>query len=934
MADVDGVPRCPTCGGSIGPLTSATITQWIATCGCGSYNEVEPASFEICQLCKRRISSGRPGSFTQWIFRSDLCDCQRPVALAPNTVPSEPSVLEQEDEIEVTGPFPLDRYKPLGLIGSGGAGAVYCCRDKLLGKRVAVKLLRFPSREQLIRFQNEAKALSRLRHPNIVEVFDFGIFEGQIPYLVLEFVPGKSVLTVLRERDHTNIDLALYVTKKVVEALVYAHEHNVYHRDIKPDNILLSESENGDLSVKVTDFGLAKFKEQKPVDIEQQQLTLSGTPGYMAPDMISGKEFDARSEVYSVGCVLFEMLTGVLPIEVFAGKSFEQLPTLKDAIKIRKNSEVEYPNALENLVSKCLARQAEERLQTMSELLEELDSCQSSISAVGRVQGAAGDVSISAIKSNRRNFALISSCLVVGIAAVLLYVIPATKDKEIAADDYSLTALEQLANGDISAALKSSELAIASSATNKNALDAYALALLLSGRGSSALSALDRAIDTKNGASTELTKRLIFHRAVVLTSLERKTEAARDFSEAFLYQPERWELQRLKPWLEDWQHPRVLPTGQPNQSQFRITRTGKGMQISFGSDQVLERLLEDASLRDVNMLALRGGRYTYNGLTLLERTNVTSLTVLNAPLSDSDLSALQRVVMLKDLSLYSCRTVEGRFLEKLKKLPIRSVAFQNMERLSDESFAYLKGFKNLRTVFVMNCSSFSGSGWSHLLDRRIETVDWMPVVSFASNYMGKSKVAPYRSEHLDALLRFPELLQLSLDSGALDDNAFLQLSKMKKLKRLRLLGVRPMTAKEMWHLARCPHLECLELSGPIALSNIPALSASKQLRVLSLCQQRLDEGALRELSRLRIERLYLETKQFPDDTVRCLSQLKNLKQLLVRDYSEDVTNEKSQSNALVKSLKTGLPNCNVELVDTKPSLEYLANDLNKHNSRH
>ncbi|MBX9671668.1 MAG: serine/threonine protein kinase [Candidatus Obscuribacterales bacterium] len=840
--------------------------------------------------------------------------------MVSDTIPfAEASELEPEDEIEVAGPFPLDRFKPLSLIGSGGVGSVYCCRDKLLGKKVAVKLLRFPAREQLIQFQNEAKILSRLHHRNIVEVFDFGVFDGQMPYLVLEFVPGKSVRTVLSEREHTSPNLALFVVRQVGTALLYAHEQNLFHRDIKPDNILLSEGENGNLRVKVTDFGLAKFGEQKSVDVRHQTLSLSGTPAYMAPEIVSGGEFDARSEIYSIGCVLFEMLIGVTPSEGASGLPSEQIQRLRTAINSDVDSEIN-PDALERLVLKCLAANVEERFQSVAELLDAIDTCR-----LARPVSSANEVSdaVKPVKPKGMIFALAGVCLGCIVIGCSIYVLSLTKDPEVAADEYSQTAFERLASGDIRGALNSSELAITASGANKKALDAHAVALLLSGKPSNALADLDRAISGMGKSTTELTYRLTFHRALVLTALDRKAEAQRDFSDAVLYLPDKWELEKFKPWLDRWQHPRVFPTARPARGKFNITRTDNQIHMVHGSDATLEQLVKDGSLNEVSSLLVRGGRYTSSGLTLLKSTNVTSLTFLNTAISDSDLTALKSIIGLKVLVVVSCNLVDGRFLEKINNLPIDTLVFLNMTRLSDDCLKHLRGFKKLRAVHVRNCASFSGAGWSSVADGQIENVEWLPVVSFASNYVGKAKVSPYPSMYLESLFRFPRLAQLSLDSGSLDDGEFLKLSKLKRLRALSLIGQQPLTAKELSCVASISNLEGLELIGPAALSNIAALGASRQLHSLSLVMEYPKEGTFEKLSSLRIERLYLEARQFPSDTIRNLKQMNSLKRLLLRYDSADI--EAAPLSAFLRSVKAGLPECHVELVNEKPSLEYVMN---------
>ncbi|MDZ4834893.1 MAG: protein kinase [Candidatus Melainabacteria bacterium] len=273
----------------------------------------------------------------------------------------------------MTPPVPKlpGRYKILGKLGSGGMGAVYRVHDKDLDNVVALKVLHVAIGgldEQIVRFNKEARACARLRHPNIIGILDFGFYEGTTPYMVLEYVEGHTL------RDHiakngplSSLDTAC-VFKQISEALAHAHGQNVIHRDLKSNNILVSDDGNSELTVKLFDFGIARFNE----DLEAMKLTathsLIGTPNYMSPEQINHENIDARSDLYSLGCVMFEALTGHLPFEAPDVLSLLELqlhgvpPRVGDAIPGLIDS------VLETIIDKCLEKNPEDRIQSAAEL--------------------------------------------------------------------------------------------------------------------------------------------------------------------------------------------------------------------------------------------------------------------------------------------------------------------------------------------------------------------------------------------------------------------------------------------------------------------------------------------------------------------------------------------------------------------------------------
>ncbi|MCX7915935.1 MAG: serine/threonine protein kinase, partial [Verrucomicrobiae bacterium] len=261
-------------------------------------------------------------------------------------------------------------YELLEEVGRGGVGVVFKARQKGLDRIVALKLLLSgptASKDQLQRSLTEARAAARLQHPNIVPIHDFGVHDGQ-HYFTMEFIEGESLAGILA-RGPMPVRQALMIARQVAAALQYAHEHGVVHRDIKPGNILIDQ--RGD--VRVTDFGLAKENTR-----EQLGLTASGqvmgTPRYMSPEQASGKTAlaDARSDIFSLGTMLYEMLAGQ---PAFTGENvveiLRQILT-QDPVPLHWLNRKIHPD-VETICAKAMEKNPAARYQTALELGMDID---------------------------------------------------------------------------------------------------------------------------------------------------------------------------------------------------------------------------------------------------------------------------------------------------------------------------------------------------------------------------------------------------------------------------------------------------------------------------------------------------------------------------------------------------------------------------------
>jgi len=271
----------------------------------------------------------------------------------------------------------LGPYKILGELGGGGMARVYRAWDERLHREVAIKLIddRFAMPDIGERFLREARAASGLNHPNICTVFDIGEKDGA-PYLVMELLEGEALTDRIR-RGVIPVAEILRYGAEIADALAAAHSRAIVHRDIKPANIFLVKKPNGSAQAKVLDFGLAKIEQHTNEEREfASQLTgmgaTVGTVSYMSPEQARGEALDARSDLFSLGVVMYEMATGRLP---FRGNTsalvFVQLLGQMTPEPVRRLNE-QVPPELEQIIMKLLAKNARARFQSATELTDEL----------------------------------------------------------------------------------------------------------------------------------------------------------------------------------------------------------------------------------------------------------------------------------------------------------------------------------------------------------------------------------------------------------------------------------------------------------------------------------------------------------------------------------------------------------------------------------
>ncbi|MBU1215428.1 MAG: serine/threonine protein kinase [Gammaproteobacteria bacterium] len=269
----------------------------------------------------------------------------------------------------------LGRYEVISELGQGAMGVVYKARDPLIDREVAIKTinlsLALEEREEYeARFYQEAKAAGRLSHPNIVTIYDVGR-TGDIAYIAMEYLHGRELRDVLNENKTLPVSQVLDIIIQVAQGLAYAHEHEIVHRDVKPSNVMIVR----DGHVKITDFGIARMASAA---VRTQTGMVLGSPKYMSPEQVLGKLTDQRSDIFSLGVMLYEMLTGHVP---FIGENVNAImyQTLNAIPAPPSNANPSVPEMLNYIVAKALAKDLEARYQNAGEMVNDLRACRETL---------------------------------------------------------------------------------------------------------------------------------------------------------------------------------------------------------------------------------------------------------------------------------------------------------------------------------------------------------------------------------------------------------------------------------------------------------------------------------------------------------------------------------------------------------------------------
>jgi serine/threonine protein kinase len=340
--------------------------------GCGNV-------LSLC-ACRGTKNVNQNGSTRSLDFSSTVISGQAPAHLiSPENLQNyAPSIVGMApgNRVSVVGSIISERYELVAKLGSGGMGVVYKARHLALNKFFAIKIVsdHLANQDEFrLRFDREAKSASMLDHPNLVSVIDYGTTEFNEPYIVMDFINGRNLAEELAQHPQLSIERAVRIFLQICDGVGYAHEIGLVHRDLKPGNIMLTRAGELNEQVKIIDFGIAKLL---PVqgDVTQSHTKTSavGSPLYMSPEQCSGQKADRRSDIYSIGCLMYECLSSAPP---FQGDSVLATISMHMNDAPEPFERFQIPIALEATVMRCLAKNPSERFQTMLELRGALAYC-------------------------------------------------------------------------------------------------------------------------------------------------------------------------------------------------------------------------------------------------------------------------------------------------------------------------------------------------------------------------------------------------------------------------------------------------------------------------------------------------------------------------------------------------------------------------------
>lgn len=367
---MENVPpeSCETCLRTIAAPGSPPQTQWKSVCRCDRpYAPSAQFSIDVCATCNKRVPPGATGR----VECQGLCSC------SPPTARKVPAYLKQSENDAITldlakvgmsaDNFPSHRYSPIAILGDGARATVILCRDRQRGTKVAVKCFKRIAPTLQPTFDSETKKNKQLTHTSIAKVVDSGFHNNKTLYLVSEYKEGLNLEQCLAVHGVPTYDVAVKILIQTCEALMYAQKQGVQHKDIKPGNIIFLDDMNSETSVLITDFAMPKIR-------ATEQLTESRDALYMNADEARGLEFTEKSEVYSIGCVGFALLTGRPPFQGDTALDIKNMHSLKLPPKISDlNFDAKRPNDLVEVVERCLEKDPGYRFESVPKLLERLE---------------------------------------------------------------------------------------------------------------------------------------------------------------------------------------------------------------------------------------------------------------------------------------------------------------------------------------------------------------------------------------------------------------------------------------------------------------------------------------------------------------------------------------------------------------------------------
>lgn len=389
----------------------------------------------MMDLDSRSLVTGKVCPSCQIKYSPDLERC-----------PDDNSLLAVVRRDPFIGKLIADKYQIVEVLGMGGFATVYKAEQKGLRRSVAIKILHaefVDKPDKIRRFQHEAESISTLVHPNVAAVYDYGVLpEGQ-PYLAMELAPGTTLADILSQQKRLESERAIKIFLQACDGIAAAHAIGLIHRDIKPSNILLDKGEDDIETVKILDFGLAKVVSDEENNREHLTMTgeVLGTPAYMSPEQCTGGAIDYRTDIYSFGCVMYEVLSGRLPIE--GENSYEMMNKhINEAPLSLSKSGVSVPPRLVKIVTKALEKDPGDRFENFDDLKDALKGLEPGLTAeLKDILFTSSHAKLSKRKRSLKKKILLSfwSCVLIslGLVGLFIYELQINQQKQAIAEQFA-----------------------------------------------------------------------------------------------------------------------------------------------------------------------------------------------------------------------------------------------------------------------------------------------------------------------------------------------------------------------------------------------------------------------------------------------------------------------------------------------------------------
>ncbi len=641
-------------------------------------------------------------------------------------------------------------YEFLGTIGTGGMSVIYKARQLMLDKTVAIKMLHshLLNENSIMRFQREAKAASSMKHPNVIAVHDFGISKQGQPYMVMDFIDGKTLAELLAERGAVPLPEAMDIFLAVCAALEHAHQNNLLHRDLKPSNIMLRDSADG-YDVFLVDFGIAKAIDAESGGIAQQLTQtgeVMGSPLYMSPEQCMGKKLDQRSDIYSLGCILYEAVVGVPPhrgetmLETIFKHLNEAAVPLHDV-----RTDITFPDAFEDLVMRLLATHPEDRIQTISEVRETLLAIQAGALRGSGLAKAAAPFKLSISKPKAFIAAGVLMALI-GLAELNFAIdnftsaqrLKATADKEL----IDVSAEKQNKKKSSTLPVKSvGDLIAEPTLNNLNQLSTTSESVDLekSSVSDSALYALGKLPQLKSLdlSRTEISDRAIQPILKLKSLTELELEGTKLNAPALAQLSSLTNLRELNLDSTDTTDSDLQAFSKlPNLETLELRNTKI-------SDKGLEYLQKSKSLKS---LSLSGTDISNKGLAFVSKLNLTTLDLWDTKVSAGAIENLKNCKTLERLCISRSPLSERDFVALSNLTNLVEIQLYHIHNFRDKDIQYFIHLKFLRKFYVEDC----------------------PLTDAASTY----------------LAQMPQVTELCLNGTRITGRVFESLAKLDKLSKL------------------------------------------------------------------------------------------------------------------------------------------------------